>query len=98
MKFTLGKGERLKSRKLIGRLFLEGHSVKAYPFKLIYLKVEHTSDFPVQAGFSVPKRRFKKAVERNRIRRLIKEAYRLEKQLVYQGVDASFIFMITFIG
>lgn len=98
MKFTLGKAERLKSRKLIGKLFEEGSSLKAYPFKLVYLKTTHTSEFSVQAAFSVPKRRFKKAVDRNRIKRLLKEAYRLEKHIVYEGVDDSFIFMITFIG
>ena len=98
MKFTLGKAERLKNKKLIERLFKEGSSLKVYPFKLVYLKTSHTSDFPVQAAFSVPKRRFKRAVDRNRIKRLLKEAYRLEKQIVYKGVNGSFIFMITFIG
>lgn len=98
MKFTLGKGERLKSRKLIERLFKEGSSVKVYPFKLIYLRTSHTSDFPVQASFSVPKRKFKKAVERNRIKRLLRETYRLDKHIVYETVTDSFIFMITFIG
>lgn len=98
MKFTLGKAERLKSKKLIERLFEEGSSLKVYPFKLVYLKTLHTSEFPVQAAFSVPKRRFKKAVDRNRIKRLLKEAYRLEKHVVYEGVNDSFVFMITFIG
>lgn len=98
MKFTLGKAERLKSKKLIERLFEEGSSLKVYPFKLIYLKTPHRSEFPVQATFSVPKRRFKKAVDRNRIKRLLREAYRLEKQIVYEGINGSFVFMITFIG
>lgn len=98
MKFTLGKAERLKSRKLIERLFEEGSSLKVYPLKLVYLKTLHTSESPVQAGFSVPKRRFKKAVHRNRIKRLLKEAYRLEKHIVYEGVNDSYVFMITFIG
>lgn len=98
MKFTLGKAERLKSKKLIEKLFEEGSSLKVYPFKLTYLKTSHTSDNPVQVAFSVPKRRFKKAVHRNRVKRLLKEAYRLEKHTVYEVVNDPCIFMITFIG
>ena len=98
MKNTLGKEERLKSKKLIEKLYEEGSSVKSFPLRLVYVQTEHTSDFPVQAAFSVPKRMFKKAVERNRIKRLLREAYRLDKHIVYETVTDSFIFMITFIG
>ncbi|QMU66483.1 MAG: ribonuclease P protein component [Flavobacteriaceae bacterium] len=96
MKFTLGKYERLKSKKLITQLFEEGRSLKIFPLRLAYLQTEHTSGFPVQVGFSVSKKQFKKAVDRNRIRRLIKEAYRHEKYTVYDVTNATF--MITFIG
>lgn len=98
MKFTLGKHEKLKSKKLISRLFEEGNSVKKFPLKLIYLQAEHTSDFPAQVSFSVPKRNFKKAVERNRIKRLLREVYRKEKALVYNQLEKPYVFMITFIG
>lgn len=98
MKFTLGKAERLKSRKLIEKLFEEGTSLKVYPFRLTYLQITHTSDFPVQAAFSASKKRFKKAVERNRIKRLLKEAYRYEKHIVYEKTAIPYVFMITFIG
>tara|TARA_R110000787_G_scaffold6697_9_gene23293 strand:- start:12372 stop:12764 length:393 start_codon:yes stop_codon:yes gene_type:complete len=98
MKNTLGKQERLKSRKLIGRLFEEGESIKKFPFRLVYLKTEHTSKSPVQASFSVPKRNFKKAVDRNRIKRLLREAYRLEKAILNESTSLPYIFMITFIG
>ena len=76
MNNTLGKKERLKSQKLIGRLFEEGISIKIFPFRLIYIVTEKPL---LQSSFSVPKRNFKKAVDRNRIKRLIKEAYRLER-------------------
>lgn len=98
MKHTFGKQEKLKSRKLIGRLFEEGKSVKKFPIRLIYLQTEQASDFPMQASFSVPKRNFKKAVDRNRIKRLLREAYRHEKQGLYNSVKTNHVFMITFIG
>ena len=98
MKNTLGKQERLKSRKLIEKLFKEGKSIKKFPLRLVYLQTEHTSPSPVQASFSVPKRNFKKAVDRNRIKRLLREAYRLERNQVSEELQKSYIFMVTFIG
>lgn len=98
MKYTLGKEERLKSRKLIGKLFEEGDSLKKFPLRLVYLQTKHKGNFPIQTSFSVPKRNFKKAVDRNRIKRLLREAYRLEKETLYNGVELPYIFMITFIG
>ena len=97
MSFTFGKQEKLKSRKLIGKLFEEGSSIKKFPIRFIYLQANHSSNSPVQASFSVPKRNFKKAVERNRIKRLLREAYRLEKDALCT-LEKPYIFMITFIG
>ena len=98
MNNTLGKKERLKSRKLIGRLFEEGTSIKNFPFRLVYIITDPISITSVKASFSVPKRNFKKAVDRNRIKRLIREAYRLEKKNVFKGSNFHCVFMITFIG
>lgn len=98
MKFTLGKQERLKSRKLISQLFTEGKSIKVFPLRMVYLKIEHHSNFPVQCGVSVPKRNFKKAVDRNRIKRLLRESYRLQKNIVYSEVDKPYVFMISYLA
>jgi len=76
---TFPKEEKLKSRKLIGQIFSEGSVVKAYPIRIQFI-FHDIEDFPpCQVGVSVPKRIFKKAVDRNRIKRQIKEAYRLNK-------------------
>ena len=98
MKNTLGKEERLKSRKLIERLYAEGNSVKAFPLRMVFLQTKHTSDFPAQVGVSVPKRNFKLAVSRNRIKRLMRECYRLQKEIVYNTIDEPYVFMISYIG
>lgn len=98
MRQTLGKQERLKSRKLIESLYLKGKSKKYFPFRMVYLPKKHTSAFPAQVGFSVPKRNFKLAVHRNRIKRLMRETYRLQKEIVYSSLDEPYIFMISYIG
>ena len=98
MRFTLGKQERLKSKKLIGRLYEEGKVIKKFPLRMVYLQTEHTSKFPVQIGVSVPKRNFKSAVDRNRIKRLLRETYRKEKHTVYDAVGKPHVFMISYIA
>ncbi|MEN8775954.1 MAG: ribonuclease P protein component [Polaribacter sp.] len=98
MKYTLGKQERLKRRKLIEKLYSEGKSVKSFPLRMMYLQTQHTSDFPCQVGVSVPKRNFKLAVSRNRIKRLLRESYRLQKEIVYNNLEEPYVFMISYIG
>jgi ribonuclease P protein component len=74
--FSLGKEKRLKSRKAIEGVFKAGRSVSNPPFRIVYQFQEGEGQF-LQAGFSAPTRNFKKAVARNRVKRLMKEAYRL---------------------
>ncbi|PQJ21868.1 ribonuclease P protein component [Tenacibaculum sp. SG-28] len=98
MKLSLGKEERLKSKKLIGNLYAEGKSIKVFPLRMVYLQTEHTSTYPAQVGVSVPKRNFKRAVDRNRIKRLLRECYRKEKSLVYNEISKPYVFMISYLA
>lgn len=98
MKYTLGKQERLKSKKLIDKLYKEGSSVKAFPLRMVFLQTEHTSDYPAQIGVSVAKRNFKKAPDRNRLKRLMRESYRLQKEIVYNNLEVPYVFMISYLG
>lgn len=81
---TLGKAEKLKSQKIIDQLFNEGKAVSHNGFTLVYLYLPLQTIYPAQVSFSVPKRNFKHAHERNRIKRLMREAYRLNKLPLYQ--------------
>ena len=96
MNNTFGKAEKLKSRKLIAEIFSNGKSVTAFPLKMIYL--EQVDGDINQAAFSVPKKNFKKAVSRNRIKRQIREAYRNHKTLVKSNNDKAFAFVFLYIG
>ncbi len=79
MKNTLNKAERLKKRKLIKELFEKGSSFYLFPFKVIYLPASAFEISNHQLLVSVSKRSFKKATDRNKIKRRIREAYRLNK-------------------
>lgn len=82
MKQTFKKEERLHEKKLIGTLFKEGKSFYKFPFKVVYLKLEEAQAYPAKVLISVSKHNFKRAVDRNRIKRLIREAYRKNKHLL----------------
>lgn len=92
---TLGKLERLKSRKLIGSLFSKGHSFSLYPLRVLYLY--HPQDTALQAGFSASSRHFKRAVDRNFIKRRMREAYRTRKVPVLELLRTQQKQLILFI-
>lgn len=85
--FSLPKAERIDSKKQVDRLFRGGgsKSMSAFPLRMVYMEEERMSDIwePVaQMMVSVPKRYFKRAVKRNRIKRQVREAYRLNKHIL----------------
>lgn len=87
--FSYNKFEKLKSRKQIELLFAKGKSISAFPVKVFYLPVDHTPVHPVQVGVGVSARNFKKAVDRNTIKRRMREAYRLHKLPLHEHLVAQ---------
>lgn len=91
-RFTLGAHERLKLRKQIETLFSEGKAFSVFPLRAIFLLHEKTniSSAPALTGFSVPKKKIRLAVERNRIKRLLREGWRLNKHLLYSHIPEGY--------
>lgn len=82
----------------MGRVFAEGASLSQYPIKLIYLKTELPNDVKLQAGVAVPKKNFKSAVRRNRIKRLLREAYRLNNNELFNNSGDRFALLFLYLG
>lgn len=97
---TFRKKERIVSNLLIETLFEKGNSqsLAAYPLRAVFLKKERQQgNAPVQILISVPKKRFKHAVDRNRVKRQIRESYRLHKQLLGNCISDDQELLIAFI-
>ena len=91
--FTLGKDERLKSRKQIEKLFAEGKNFAVNPFRVYFivngqLSMVNSGSY-LQFGVGVSNRNFKRAVDRNRIKRLTREAWRLQKNELNEQVKTT---------
>lgn len=84
---TFKREERLKSKRLISKIFDEGDSFVIHPFKVLWMKSELKSIYPVQAAFVVSSKKFKRSVDRNLIKRRMKEAYRMGKNDVYNFIS-----------
>lgn len=97
--YSLSKSERLCSKTLIEELLASDISFVKYPYRVIVKKSSLPGKYPARIAISVSKKRFKRAVQRNRIKRLTKEAYRLNKTDLYesmttgQTLDILFIFL-----
>jgi len=98
---TLQKKERLYEENIIHNLFEKGSSFYISPFKILYINIAFNSCFPAKILISVPYKNFKKAVQRNYLKRLIKEAYRKNKNILYDSLNDSnnkIAFMILYTG
>ena len=99
-RFGFPKSERLKSRKQIDALFEGGKSFAVFPIRVTYQFAPSAEKAGLQVGVSASKRFFKKAVDRNRLKRLLREAYRLQKedlqtQLKTNGLQGFIFFLYT---
>ncbi|MFM7022599.1 MAG: ribonuclease P protein component [Flavobacteriales bacterium] len=86
---TFRKSERLSSRKIITHLFEKGKATHCFPFKALWSRETAETSFPAQMCITVPKRSFKKAHERNHIKRKVKEAYRKNKSGFYSALKGQ---------
>ena len=96
MDFSYPKIEKLKSKKIIDLLFSEGKSVGKYPLRLVYVQHDFEENVPLKMGVSVSKKYFKKAVDRNYYKRLLRESYRLNKQLLAENLDKKYCCMFFY--
>ena len=96
MKFTYPKVEKLKSKTTIDSLFSIGRSISKYPLRLIYVPIELENDEKIKFGVSVSKKYFKKAVDRNYFKRVLRETYRLNKHLLLENFDKPYALMFFY--
>lgn len=94
----LPRANKLKSKKQIEKLFLEGKQQQKYPLKIIYRAVEEDRIPKVRVAFAVPKRRIRLAVNRNRVKRIMREAYRLQQHSCFNKFTTSFDILFLYLG
>jgi ribonuclease P protein component len=96
MNFNYPKNEKLKSKITIGFLFSEGKSVSKYPLRLVYHSGALGNDQQLKVGVSVSKKYFKKAVDRNYFKRVLRETYRLNQHLLKDRLQQPYALMLFY--
>ena len=96
MNFKYPKNEKLKSKITIGLLFTEGKSVSKYPLRLVYKAGSFDESEKIKMGVSVSKKNFKRAVDRNYFKRVLRETYRLNKHMLIDNLDRPYAFMFFY--
>ncbi|HTL81395.1 MAG TPA: ribonuclease P protein component [Bacteroidia bacterium] len=89
MRHTFQKSERLSGKKIFDTLIKEGNSFFLFPFRVIWMETKEEMPFPARVAFAVPKKNFKKAVDRNHIKRICRESYRRHKAPFYEALLAD---------
>lgn len=96
MQFTYPKHEKLKSKTTIDLLFSDGNSVSKFPLRLVYVENTEENAELIKMGISVSKKYFKKAVDRNYYKRVLRETYRLNKHLLIDNLEKPYAFMFFY--
>lgn len=96
MSFTYPKKEKLKSKTTIDLLFSEGNSVSKFPLRLVYVENKEANAAPLKMGVSVSKKYFKKAVDRNYFKRVLRETYRLNKHILLDSLKKPYAIMFFY--
>ena len=96
MQFTYPKKEKLKSKTTIDLLFSEGNSVSKFPLRLVYVENKEENAELMKMGVSVSKKYFKKAVDRNYFKRVLRETYRLHKHILIDNIEKPYAFMFFY--
>ncbi|NJM78662.1 MAG: ribonuclease P protein component [Flavobacterium sp.] len=110
MNFKYPKNEKLKSKNTIDLLFSEGKSVSKYPLRLVYVEIPMDEHFDtstqlstglhnetkINFGVSVSKKYFKKAVDRNYFKRVLRECYRLNKHIILENLEKKYAIMFFY--
>ena len=96
MQFTYPKHEKLKSKTIIDLLFSDGNSVSKFPLRLVYVENKEENAELIKIGVSVSKKYFKKAVDRNYYKRVLRETYRLNKHLLIDNLEKPYAFMFFY--
>ncbi|WP_396143603.1 ribonuclease P protein component [Flavobacterium sp.] len=96
MQFTYPKHEKLKSKTTIDLLFSDGNSVSKFPLRLVYVENKEENAELIKIGVSVSKKYFKKAVDRNYYKRVLRETYRLNKHLLIDNLEKPYAFMFFY--